>query len=116
MMDIKAPVGSIEAKDDFAPAPPGHALTEDNTKWAWGKPQQVVDPEIALEQAINSIKQPKIQLEMIKLLLVVASVEMMVETCGWEVADDFYERYESIFSVDCSKQREWIAEMAEQEE
>ena len=44
------------------------------------------------------------------------SVEMMVETCGWEVADDFYERYESIFSVDCSKQREWIAEMAEQEE
>ena len=44
------------------------------------------------------------------------SVEMMVETCGWEVADDFYERYESIFSVDCSKQREWISEMAEQEE
>ena len=44
------------------------------------------------------------------------SVEMMVETCGWEVADDFYERYESIFSVDCSKQREWIAGMAEQEE
>ena len=43
-------------------------------------------------------------------------VEMMVETCGWEVADDFYERYESIYSVDCSKQREWIAEMAEQEE
>jgi len=79
MMDIKAPVGSIEAKDDFAPAPPGHALTEDNTKWAWGKPQQVVDPEVALEQAINSIKQPKIQLEMVKLLLVGASVEMMVE-------------------------------------
>ena len=50
-----------EAKDNFAPAPPGHSLTEDNTKWAWGKPQQVVDPEVALEQAINSIKQPKIQ-------------------------------------------------------
>ena len=79
MMDIKAPVGSIEAKDDFAPAPPGHSLTEDNTKWAWGKPQQVVDPEVALEQAINSIKQPKIQLEMVKLLLVGASVEMLVE-------------------------------------
>ena len=79
MMDIKAPVGSIEAKDDFAPAPPGHSLTEDNTKWAWGKPQQVVDPEDALEQAINSIKQPKIQLEMVKLLLVGASVEMLVE-------------------------------------
>jgi hypothetical protein len=79
MMDIKAPVGSIEAKDDFAPAPPGHSLTEDNTRWAWGKPQQVVDPEVALEQAINSIKQPKIQLEMVKLLLVGASVEMLVE-------------------------------------
>ncbi len=79
MMDIKPPVGSIEAKDNFAPAPPGHSLTEDNSKWAWGKPQQVVDPEVALEQAINSIKQPKIQLEMIKLLLVGASVEMMVE-------------------------------------
>ncbi len=79
MMDIKAPVGSIEAKDDFAPAPPGHSLTEDNTKWAWGKPQQIVDPEVALEQAINSIKQPKIQLEMVKLLLVGASVEMLVE-------------------------------------
>ena len=79
MMDIKPPVGSIEAKDNFAPAPPGHSLTEDNTKWAWGKPQQVVDPEVALEQAINSIKQPKIQLEMVKLLLVGASVEMMVE-------------------------------------
>ena len=79
MMDIKPPVGSIEAKDDFAPAPPGHALTEDNTKWSRGKPQQVVDPEVAIEQAINSIKQPKIQLEMVKLLLVGASVEMLVE-------------------------------------
>lgn len=43
-------------------------------------------------------------------------VEMMVEICGWEVADDFYERYESIYSVDCSKQRELISELAEQEE
>ena len=43
-------------------------------------------------------------------------VEMMVEICGWEVADDFYERYESIYSVDCSKQREWINELAEQAE
>ena len=78
-MDIKQPTGSVEAKDDFAPAPPGHSLTEDNSRWAWGKPQQVVDPEVALEQAINSIKQPKVQLEMVKLLMVGASVEMMVE-------------------------------------
>ena len=78
-MDMKEPIGSIEAKDDFAPAPPGHSLTEDNSKWAWGKPQQVIDPEVALEQAINSIKEPKVQLEMVKLLMVGASVEMMVE-------------------------------------
>tara|TARA_R100001440_G_scaffold2160_1_gene6518 strand:+ start:1778 stop:2314 length:537 start_codon:yes stop_codon:yes gene_type:complete len=78
-MDMKEPIGSVEAKDDFAPAPPGHSLTEDNSRWAWGKPQQVIDPEMALEQAINSIKEPKVQLEMVKLLLTGASVEMMVE-------------------------------------
>jgi hypothetical protein len=72
-------VGTVEAKDDFAPAPPGHSLTEDNSKWAWGKPPQVVDPEIALEQAINAIKDEKTQLEMVKLLMVGASVEMLVE-------------------------------------
>ncbi len=44
------------------------------------------------------------------------SVEMMVETCGWEVADDFYERYEITYGVACSLQRGWIAELAEQEE
>tara|TARA_R100000388_G_scaffold92535_1_gene75701 strand:- start:344 stop:883 length:540 start_codon:yes stop_codon:yes gene_type:complete len=79
MMEVREQVGSIEAKDDFAPSPPGHSLTEDNTRWAWGKPQQVVDPEVALQEAINSIKQPKIQLEMVKLLLTGASIEMMVE-------------------------------------
>ena len=79
MMEVREQVGSVEAKDDFAPSPPGHSLTEDNTRWAWGKPQQVVDPEIALQEAINSIKQPKILLEMVKLLLTGASIEMMVE-------------------------------------
>jgi len=73
------PQGSVEAKDNFAPAPPGHSLTEDNTKWAWGKPSKIVDPEQALEQAINSLKQDKIQLEMVKLLLGGASIEMIVE-------------------------------------
>ena len=43
-------------------------------------------------------------------------VEMMVETCGWEVADDFYERYERLYDIDCSQQREWINELAEQED
>ena len=43
-------------------------------------------------------------------------IEMMVETCGWEAADDFYERYEITYGVACSQQRKWIAELAEQEE
>ncbi len=45
-----------------------------------------------------------------------SDVEMMVETCGWEAADDFYERYEITYGVGCAQQREWIAELAEQEE
>ena len=72
-------VGSIAAIDQFAAAPPGHSLTEDNSKWAWGKPPSIVDPEQALEQAINSLKDGKTQLEMVKLLMVGASVEMLVE-------------------------------------
>ena len=74
-----APVGSIEAKDDFAVAPPGHSLTEDNSKWAWGKPPQDVDPEIVLEKAIKGLKNKKTQQEMQKLLFAGVSVETMVE-------------------------------------
>jgi len=44
------------------------------------------------------------------------SVEMMVDTCGWEAADDFYERYERLYDIDCSQQRGWIADLAQQEE
>ena len=73
------PQGTVEAKDNFAPAPPGHSLTEDNTKWAWGKPPKVADPEQALEQAINSLKEDRIQLELVKLFLGGASIEMIVE-------------------------------------
>jgi hypothetical protein len=40
----------------------------------------------------------------------------MVEECGWEAADDFYERYENTFGVGCAQQREWIAEIAEEQE
>ena len=72
-------VGSMEAIDDFAAAPPGHSLTEDNSKWAWGRPPQMVDPEQVLQDAIDSLKDEKTQLEMVKLLMVGASVEMLVE-------------------------------------
>jgi len=79
MEEFRPPEGTVEAKDNFAPSPPGHSLTEDNTKWAWGKPPKVVDPEQALEQAVNSLKEGRIQLELVKLLLGGASIEMIVE-------------------------------------
>jgi hypothetical protein len=43
-------------------------------------------------------------------------IEMMVDVCGWEAADDFYEQYEITFGVSCAQQRIWINELAEQEE
>ena len=43
------------------------------------------------------------------------SVEMMVSACGWEAADDFYERYEITFGVSCAQQRIWIDEMAQED-
>jgi len=78
-MDMEAPVGSIEAKDPFAVAPPGHSLTQDNSRWAWGKPPQITDPEEALEVAISSLQRPKVRDEMFKLLYTGVSVEVMVE-------------------------------------
>jgi len=78
-MEILPPKGSIEAKDPFAVAPPGHSLTEDNSKWAWGKPPRDVDPNVVMDKAIESLKQPRIKEEMIKLLIVGASVEVLVE-------------------------------------
>ena len=78
-MNMQAPVGSIEAKDPFAVAPPGHSLTQDNSKWAWGKPPQIADPEQALEVAIASLQRPKVRDEMFKLLYTGVSVEVMVE-------------------------------------
>ena len=76
---MQAPVGSIEAKDPFAVAPPGHSLTQDNSRWAWGKPPQITDPEKALEVAISSLQKPKVRDEMFKLLYTGVSVEVMVE-------------------------------------
>ena len=78
-MDEAPRAGTIEAKDPFATAPPGHSLTEDNSKWAWGKPPQIVDPEEALEKAITSLQKPKVRDEMFKLLYTGVAVEVMVE-------------------------------------
>jgi|TARA_R110002126_G_scaffold254141_2_gene397230 hypothetical protein len=76
---VRARAGSLEAKDRFAAAPPGHSLTEDNSKWAWGRPPQIVDPEIALEKAITSLQRPKVRDEMFKLLFTGISVEVILE-------------------------------------
>ena len=74
-----APAGSVEAKDPFAVAPPGHSLTEDNSKWAWGRPPQITDPEEALDGAIKALQKPKLRDEMFKLLYTGVAIEVLVE-------------------------------------
>lgn len=65
--------------DQFNVAPPGHSLTEDNSKWPWGRPAEMADPDEALDRAIESIMQPKTKQELFKLLMVGVSVEVLVE-------------------------------------
>lgn len=65
--------------DPFSAAPPGHSLTEDNSKWPWGRPPEIVDPDEALDRAIESIMEPKNKQELFKLLMVGVSVEVIVE-------------------------------------
>ena len=71
--------GTIEAKDQFAMAPPGFGLTLDNERWPWGKPQEAADPEVILREAVDSLEAPHVREEMMKLLMVGASVEALVE-------------------------------------
>ena len=71
--------GTIEAKDPFSMAPPGYGLTSDNERWPWGKPQQQVNPEIVLREAVDSLEVPHVREEMMKLLMVGASIESLVE-------------------------------------
>lgn len=79
-IDRSSPMrGSIQAKDPFAKAPPGHSLTSDNQQWPWGQPPRDVDPEVVLKKAITSLSQKKNKRELMKLLLVGASIETLVE-------------------------------------
>ena len=73
------PRGSIAAKDPFSMAPPGYGLTSDNERWPWGKPQEDVDPEVVLRKAVDFLEVPHVREEMMKLLMVGASVEALVE-------------------------------------
>ena len=79
MAEAKPLPGSIEAKDQFAMAPPGYGLTLDNERWPWGKPSEQVDPKAVLQKAITSLSLPHVREEMMKLLMVGASVEALVE-------------------------------------
>jgi len=71
--------GSIENNDPFAYAPPGHSLTQDNSRWPWGKPPKYADPEDAIEEALRSLRKPKTRQELMKLLMVGVSIEVLVE-------------------------------------
>lgn len=73
--------GSVDARDDFAAAPPGISLTTDNANWPWGNPPQEVDVDVILEEATNRIEDDEVfRDEMMKLLLAGVSVEHLVET------------------------------------
>lgn len=80
--------GSVEAIDMFAAAPPGHSLTQDNSKWPWGKPPTDVDPEKVLDKVIRSIEDTTRKEEMMKLLMVGVSVEVIVEGILFQAFQD----------------------------
>ena len=65
--------------DDFNRAPPGHSLTQDNSKWPWGKPPQQTNPDVAFDGLVNALMKPRKKQEMLKLLIVGVSVETIVE-------------------------------------
>tara|TARA_R110002020_G_scaffold223538_1_gene432700 strand:- start:9152 stop:9706 length:555 start_codon:yes stop_codon:yes gene_type:complete len=77
--DMMPAPGSIEAKDPLAAAPPGYGLISDNERWPWGQPPREVNPEAALRAAIDSLEVKQTREEMLKLLMVGASVEALVE-------------------------------------
>ena len=74
-----APVGSVEAKDDFAMAPPGYGLISDNQRWPWGQPPKDSDPSVVLDKAIAAVSETAAKREMFKLLTVGVSGEVIVE-------------------------------------
>mgnify|MGYP003633602927 FL=1 len=65
--------------EEFNTAPPGHSLTEDNSKWPWGRPPEMVDPDQALDSLIDKLMDPRKKQELFKLLMVGVSVEVIVE-------------------------------------
>lgn len=65
--------------DEFSAAPPGHSLTDDNSKWPWGKPPQYTNPNKVFDSLIGTLSQPRKKNELLKLLMVGLSIETLVE-------------------------------------
>jgi len=65
--------------DRFAAAPPGHSLTTDNTQWPWGQPPQFTDPEDALEDMLRRLSDERKQNDLLKLLIVGVSIQVIIE-------------------------------------
>jgi len=76
---MQAQRGTVGAIDRFASAPPGHSLTQDNSRWAWGRPPQDVDPDKVVGKLLDQLERPRQRGELIKLLVVGVSVESIVE-------------------------------------
>lgn len=107
--------GTIGNIDPFAAPPPGHSLTQDNSRWSWGQAPKNADPEAALEEVVERLTKPKIKQETLKLLLVGISVEVIVEGI---IIQGFQE---GAFSLDTGLLMKpalgvLIADMAEEEE
>lgn len=65
--------------DPFSAPPAGHSLTEDNSKWPWGNPPQMVDPNQVLDNLVDKFERPKQKQELFKLMMIGVSVEAIVE-------------------------------------
>lgn len=65
--------------DPFTAPPPGHSLTQDNTKWPWGNPPQMADPNQVLDMLVNKFEGKRKKQELFKLLMVGTSIETIVE-------------------------------------
>ena len=71
--------GTVDNIDPFAAPPPGHSLTDDNARWAWGQAPKNADPDDALDELIDNLNNPRSKQELLKLLMVGISVEVIVE-------------------------------------
>jgi hypothetical protein len=70
-----------ENVDMLATAPAGVSLTQENSNFPWGNPQQTANPDEVLTKAIDSLEEPKVKDNMLKLMVAGVSIEALVE--GW---------------------------------